>query len=53
MPRLIVKGTGVDDPEVVPGLYTITVQAPGSARAEAGMTAVSCVELTNVVERLV
>jgi hypothetical protein len=49
---LIVKGTGVEDPALVPGLYTVSVQAPGSANADAGITTVSCVKLTKVAGRI-
>ena len=46
------KGTGVDGPALVPELYTVSVQAPGSAKADAGINTVSCVEFTKVAGRM-
>jgi hypothetical protein len=46
---LIVKFTAFDVPPPGPGLVTVTAARPAEATAAAGIAAVNCVELTNVV----
>jgi hypothetical protein len=46
---LIVKFTAFEVPPPGPGLVTVTVAGPAEAMAVAGIAAVNCVELTNVV----
>ena len=48
-PLVIVKFIGLEAPPPGAGLVTVTAGVPVEAMLEAGMAAVSCVELTNVV----
>jgi hypothetical protein len=45
----MVKLTGLEVPPPGAGLVTVTAVVPAEAMLEAGMAAVNCVELTNVV----
>jgi hypothetical protein len=49
VPLLIAKLATLDVPPPDPGLVTVTIAVPAEAMAAAGMAAVNCVELTNVV----
>jgi hypothetical protein len=46
---LMLKFMGLDVPPVAPGLVTVTLAVPAVAMAAAGMEAVSCVALINIV----
>jgi hypothetical protein len=48
-PLAMVKSTEFDSPPPGWGLFTVTGAVPGEAMAAAGMAAVNCVALTNVV----
>jgi AICAR transformylase/IMP cyclohydrolase PurH len=48
-PLVMVKFTGLEVPTPGAGLVTVTASMPVEAMAAAGMAAVNCVELTNVV----
>jgi hypothetical protein len=48
-PLVMVKFTGLEVPPPGAGLVTVTANVPVETMLEAGMAAVNCVELTNVV----
>jgi hypothetical protein len=51
VPLVMVKLTAFEVPPPGAGLVTVTAGVPAEATAAAGMAAVNCVELTNVVVR--
>ena len=48
-PLVMVKFTGLEVPPSGAGLVTVTASVPVESMLEAGIAAVNCVELTNVV----